>query len=361
MKAAIDRRTILWITLAALALGCSQLNGIIPSNPSGRASNLLTPEQIAGINLEQQLIQPGDLPESFTAGTPGSTVPDRFKDFPPAQYQASVELTTGGSWAGNATVFLYSSADDIDKAFNPEGKTYDDSKALDGLGEKSSFLKFSIPYGTGASTIDAVNAFWIRCSAVVEIRLITPDEEVVKRYALALDGRIAPAVCNTGQAPAAPVNPSPTAEIAIVETPADTARPAADCPYQADTDEVTITAMIEAEATAANKEDMSIIRNIFDTYVTIRFVPDGTVWHDPVVRYRQLFDEADITNSKHFGIQPAGGGITADKAWFISGSSGTYTPVGGQPKDYYNEVGKDSWVLKRNSKGCWVISEFSFY
>ncbi|MGB7539308.1 MAG: hypothetical protein WBM17_12290 [Anaerolineales bacterium] len=355
-----NRKTIIWIALAALALGRSQLNGIIPSNPSSPASSLLTPEQINGINLEQQLVRPGDLPEGFTAGNPGSTVPERFKDFPPAQYQVSVELTAGGSWAGNTTVFLYGNADDIEKAFNPEGKAYDESNALEGLGEKSSFLKLSIPYGTGGSTLDAANAFWIRCSAVVEIRLITSNDDDVKNYALALDQRITPYVCNHGQNPA-PVNPTPAAEIASGETPVETVKPAADCPYQEDADQATITAMIEAEATAANNEDTSIIRAIFDTYVTIRFIPDGTVWHDPLVRYRQVFDEADIVNSKHFGIRPTGQGITADKAWFISGSSGTYIPNVGDPKDYYNEPGKDNWVLKRNSKGCWVISEFSFY
>jgi hypothetical protein len=360
MKADHKRKALVWIALAALAVSCSQLNGIIPSNPSGVTSALLTPEQISAVNLHQQIFQPGDLPAVFSAGSPGAAVPERFADFPPAQYQISVEFSTGGSWAGNASVFLYSEAADIEKAFNPKGEAYDESQALEGLGEKSSFLEFSIPYGTGATTLDGANAFWVRCSAVAEIRLVTRNVDDVKNFALALDQRIAPFVCNNGQVPEV-ADSEPTADTVAEPTATETAKTSSLCPYQEETDMATITSIIEAEATAANNEDLSIIRDIFAPNALIRFEVDGTEWHTPIARYKELFDSADIFNSRHFGIQPTGKGITADTAWFISGSSGTYVPNGGEAQEYYNEVGKDSWVLKRNFFGCWVIAEFRFY
>jgi hypothetical protein len=359
MRTDICRKAILWITLAVLTLSCSQLGGVIPIAPT---SNLLTPEQIAGVNLEQQLFLPGDLPDRFAAGKPGSATPERFKDFPPAQYRVSVELTEHGSWAGNATVFLYSNTDDIEKAFNPTGAEYDEILALAGLGEKSSVMELSMPYGTGATTIDMVNAQWVRCSAVVEVRLITKNSQEAKDYALALDRRIAPLVCNNGQAPVAgdAAAVEPTVETAAEATATKTVKPSPLCPYQADTDLATITAIIEAEATAANNEDISIIAAIFAPNALLIFEQDGTEWHDPISRYTDLFDAADIVDSTHFGIQPAGDGITANKAWFISGSSGTYIPNDGEPLEYYNEPGKDQWVLQRNFYGCWVITEFRF-
>jgi len=360
MKADHKRKALVWIALAALAVGCSQLNGIVPSNPSGVTSALLTPEQIGAVNLHQQIFQPGDLPAVFSAGSPGAAVPERFADIPPAQYQISVEFSTGGSWAGNASVFLYSEAADIEKTFNPKGEAYDESQALEGLGDKSSFLEFSIPFGTGATTLDGANAFWVRCSAVAEIRLITRNVDDVKRYALALDQRIAPFVCNNGQVPET-ADTEPTVETAAETAATETAKPSSHCPYQEVTVMATIVSIIEAEATAANNEDLSIIKDIFASNALLRFELDGTEWHSPIARYQELFERADIFDSKHFGIQPTGKGITADTAWFISGSSGTFVPNGGEPQEYYNEVGKDSWVLKRNFFGCWVITEFRFY
>jgi hypothetical protein len=348
--------------LAAFALGCSQLPGLIPSGGSGSAGNLLDAGQIAQVDLASIVWQSGDLPAAYGHGTPTATVPDRFKDFPPAQAQISVELTAGGSSAGNATVFLYAAAADIEKAFNPKGEPYDESKALAGLGEKSSALEFSIPYGTGADSIDGVNVFWTRCSAVAEIRLITSAPDDAKAYARALDARLAAAACAGGAAPAAAAAADePAAESAAAPTDTVKPAPATDCPYRADTDLATLTNLIHAEATAANTKDMSIIRKIFAPNAVLRFRGGEQVWNEPFSHYTELFETATVRNSKHFGIAPTGQGITDQKAWMISGSSGTYIPNGGEPVEYYNEPGKDTWVMTKNFYGCWVITEFGFY
>lgn len=356
------RKIVVAGILALFALGCSQLTDLVPSGGSGSTGHLLNAGQIAKVDLASIVWQSGDLPAAYGHGTPTATVPDRFKDFPPAQAQISVELTAGGSSAGTATVFLYAASADIEKAFNPTGEPYDETKALAGLGEKSSVLELSIPYGTGADTIDVVNVLWTRCSAVTEIRLFTSNLDDAKAYARALDARLAAAACADG-AGAAPAEAAaaPTAEPAVA--PTDTVKPASNvqCPYQGDSDLATLTNLINAEATAVNAEDMSIIREIFAPNAVLRYNGGKQVWNEPFTHYTELFETASIRNSKHFGIAPTGQGITAQKAWMISGSSGTYIPDGGEPVDYYNEPGKDTWVMTRNFYGCWVITEFGFY
>lgn len=133
------------------------------------------------------------------------------------------------------------------------------------------------------------------------------------------------------------------------------------CPYAGNSDEATITNIIQAEAEAVNKEDISIIRNIFESNALIRFEGNGTEWNDPIVHYTEEFENADVVNAVHFNIQPTGQGIVNDTAWFISGSSGTTIYKDGKRLDYHNELGMDTWVLKKNNLGCWVIVKFTYH
>ncbi len=345
--------------LALLSLGCSLMTDWISSGASGAqigqspAATLLTAGQIQSVPLSSILLQDGDLPAAFGHGNPTSAVPERFKDFPAAQAQISIEFTQGGSWAGDASVFLYADAADIEKAFNPKGDAYDESQALAGLGEKSNVLVYAIPYGTAGETLDGVNVLWTRCSAVAEIRLVTSNPEVGKDYARALDARLAAAACAGGAAVAPAEAPQPE----TVQAPPVNS----DCPYAGDSDLATLTNLINAEAEAIIAEDMDIIRKIFAPNAFFSYADGQQTWNTAEARYRELFDTATIRNPRHFGIAPTGEGITAMKAWMISGSSGTYIPNGGDPVDYYNEPGKDTWVMIRNFYGCWVISEFRFY
>jgi hypothetical protein len=159
--------------------------------------------------------------------------------------------------------------------------------------------------------------------------------------------------------PTPPPTSTPLPTHTPVPPPTNTPKPA--CPYQADTDAATITNLIHAEAEAINKEDISIIQAIFAPDAYSQYIVTGEEWRDPISRYTGLFEIADFTDAVHFDIQPTGEGITADTAWFISGSSGIFIPNDGEPVNYYNEPGKDSWVLKKNHVGCWVIVEFRFH
>jgi hypothetical protein len=195
MKLNIRREYIVIMSFVVTAISCSQLESIAKLNPSEPPSKLLTSDQIQNINLESQIILPGDLPSDYQFGKPTSIMPDRYKDYPKALYQISVEITGYGS--GTANIFLYSNSSDIEKAINPSAKPYDEKNSLNGLGEKSSFLTLSIPYGTGATVLEMSNALFVRCSAVIEIRIITDRKDDVSSYALKLDKRITPLVCNS--------------------------------------------------------------------------------------------------------------------------------------------------------------------
>ena len=154
---------------------------------------------------------------------------------------------------------------------------------------------------------------------------------------------------------------TPTAQVSATQPLA--AQPSANktvCPYEGATDEITITNLINAEAEALNREDISIISTIYSSDAFIRFVfSDGSYWdtYDPIKKYKEDFSGVDFKNLKHSFIQPDGEGITNDTARFISDSSGTVTGSDGVPIQYQNEVGSDSWVLKKNSAGCWIIVE----
>jgi len=134
-----------------------------------------------------------------------------------------------------------------------------------------------------------------------------------------------------------------------------------DCPYKRATDLATIVRLIEAEAEAANREDLSIIRAIFAPDAYIRDEEDGSEWSNPIAHYSELFATSEFTNAVNFDIQPAGQGITEDTAWFISSNSGIWTPNGGAPQPYRNVAVKDSWTLRRNEARCWVITEYRYH
>ncbi len=133
------------------------------------------------------------------------------------------------------------------------------------------------------------------------------------------------------------------------------------CPYQSDTDLVTITTMIKAEAEAANNENMSVIRAIFAPKAHIVNERDGTEWNDAVSHYKELFRDYDFTGAKNFDIKTFGKGITEDTAYFSSSNSGVYIKTGEDPVEYNNTELKDTWIFKKNADGCWVITEYRYY
>lgn len=158
-----------------------------------KTSPLLTSGQITALPLEALLIQAGDFPSAYKIGDASNVIPERYKDNPVAQKQISVGLTRNDSWQGDVSIFLYEKQTDIDKSYGQESAHSED---ISGLGEKSNLIVFSVPYSGGV--LDGLNLVFIRCSAVVHMRIlvegITKDDIIA--YAKRLDKRLAPSVCN---------------------------------------------------------------------------------------------------------------------------------------------------------------------
>ena len=147
------------------------------------------------------------------------------------------------------------------------------------------------------------------------------------------------------------------------------------CPYQGMTDSETIVNLIQAEAAASNAEDITIMQSIFapetvfSDYVSYPQNPPK-IWVGPLARYQDdLFTSADFMQVEHFDILPVRQGINENMAWYTSGSKGFYRINGGEWIEFFNgslistppaEFGSEHWILKKNSIGCWAITQMEF-
>jgi len=144
------------------------------------------------------------------------------------------------------------------------------------------------------------------------------------------------------------------------------------CPYQGQTDNETISSLIQAEAVAANTKDLSIILAIFDPNALF-YDCDPTrlkQWNGPIERYRDdLFKTTDLQGVEHFDPSPVGSGIGSDIAYYVSGSKGNYRIGGGNWTYFFNgskisepstQFGSEHWILKKDNNGCWVITQMEF-
>jgi hypothetical protein len=144
--------------------------------------------------------------------------------------------------------------------------------------------------------------------------------------------------------------------------------PSAPCPYEGAAPHETFENLIQAESDAVNQEDIAIIRAIFAAGAAIRDAKSGASWHDPVERYSELFANEDFRNVYHDHIRPAGAGSQGSVAWYTSGNRGENRKADSDWQPFENgssletatPYGSDQWTLRRDSNGCWLISEFTF-
>jgi hypothetical protein len=137
--------------------------------------------------------------------------------------------------------------------------------------------------------------------------------------------------------------------------------------YQRATDDETIRLLIDKEAEAANTEDISIILVIFDPDAIIRRGDTEEHWPSPEKYYEPAFANADFKGARHFGIEMVRSADGSTVLYYVSGSEGEYK-TGDNWQSYYNAsrsnppppYGSEHWTFKKNSAGCWVITEFAF-
>ncbi len=144
------------------------------------------------------------------------------------------------------------------------------------------------------------------------------------------------------------------------------------CPFQGQTENETISNLIESEADASNTKDLSTILIIFApnaSFYDYAQSPTKT-WVGPNTRYKDdLFQTTELRRVKHFDILPVGLGIDGNTASYTSGSKGSYRNDEGNWTDFFNgslistpstKYGSEHWILKKNTNGCWVIIQMEF-
>jgi len=153
------------------------------------------PVPISEIQLDSIVIQEGDLPAGFSGAQIRDTAPEMFKDLPSAQNTVYQQLEKEGDVAGGITIFLYDSQDNIETAYNLiVGGLLDDAKLSDEVGEKAIISSISITIAD--ITIKSVDMAFVRCGAVVHIRMSgTDDVNSVVAYAKRLDNRLKTLIC----------------------------------------------------------------------------------------------------------------------------------------------------------------------
>ena len=165
--------------------------------------------------------------------------------------------------------------------------------------------------------------------------------------------------------------PTFTSTATFIPTPTFTLTPYI-CPYRGQTDNETISNLIQAEAVAANFKDLSIILTIFDPNAIFYDYDSARLkqWNGPIERYQDdLFKTTDLQELEHIDISPVGLGIIGDIAYYVSGSKGNYRIGGGNWTYFFNgsktstpstQFGSEHWILKKNNNGCWIITQMEF-
>ena len=188
----------------------------------------------------------------------------------------------------------------------------------------------------------------------VLISISATETAEAKQTALALSATALPT-----STPAASVTSAPTWTPTL---------PAVSCRFQGFDDDATIQKLIQEEAIGTNARDLEIMQTIFAPNAIFQDKVSSKMWIGPVERYENdAFKNAIFKGVTHYGIQPVGAGVSGNTATYISGSRGSYSPVGSQQSFTFDNpsipgtrYGSDHWTLKKDAAGCWSITNFDF-
>jgi len=155
-----------------------------------------TPTKIplSDIQLEDILIEDGDLPAGYSGAQIRDTAPEMFDNLPESENTINQQLAKGGEQKGGVTIFLYDSQKDLDSAFFKIKTGFSEEEQLEEVGENGFIAYFSqdilgikIQYG---------DLLFVRCNAVVHIRMTElSSEDSLIAYAKRLDKRLSELVC----------------------------------------------------------------------------------------------------------------------------------------------------------------------
>ena len=171
---------------SAIQTAIAQTQAAIPT-----AISTSTPIALKDIKLDALLVQPGDLPAGITTAQIRSTAPAMFSGLPVADQTVFQQFSQAGNISGGATVFLYS---DATKRQNAYAQIHDGmgpaglNSTVQNVGEKSNEIHMTLIQ-------DEYEILFLRCTAVVHIRMFIDDNASIEAYAQHLDQRLTPVVC----------------------------------------------------------------------------------------------------------------------------------------------------------------------
>ncbi len=200
--------------LALFAASCGpSTEKFEPSLAQTQAAQLTEPPTLiplSEINLEELLIQPGDLPVGFSPSKISTEPPELFSEIAGYEYTVSQLFEQKEKIVGGVTVFLYENNADLEQYYSSIVEDLGESAfKVDGVGEKASGYTINTTEEILALDINELgkkillaqaliftDLAFQKCHAIVHIRVIGTDNiSVVKIYANILENRLASLVC----------------------------------------------------------------------------------------------------------------------------------------------------------------------
>lgn len=150
--------------------------------------------EFSKLNLENILIQDGDLPAGTSGAQLRSKPPQMFKDVPQAEYTVFQQFERQGEPAGGVAVFVYKSHEVLERGYSEILKGMIEAKSITDFGDKANLAVLSMSV-LGVKEYH-LEALFSRCQALIHIRMTNnSDRESIIAYAERLDTRIDAIVC----------------------------------------------------------------------------------------------------------------------------------------------------------------------
>jgi hypothetical protein len=151
---------------------------------------------LSDVNLDDILLNPGDLPPEYIGQQISHNPPAIFESVQEVVQVVQQPFEVGKYPSDGITIFLFSSPTDLDSAYKrvTEIISIGALEPLSEVGEKAVIQE----EGQGVFLVTSVQVVFIRCHALVYIQLFASDAttDLATSYAKKVDKRISPLVCD---------------------------------------------------------------------------------------------------------------------------------------------------------------------
>jgi hypothetical protein len=144
------------------------------------------------IDLKQILVPSAEMPNGYIGSKTQDTLPNL--DVPKPLSLIWQQLETEKDIVGGIRIYLYESKFDVQKAYETETESFlriDPDSSIADVGDMAAMVSFHAMGGTDTTN----DLAFIRCMAVVSIRMINAPRDVIIQYAQSIDQRIQNIIC----------------------------------------------------------------------------------------------------------------------------------------------------------------------